>query len=103
MDCGFIPDEIEHARSGQHTYCEYRIFGTLTLVLCNICFLEFDQYHPKFFGITSRGSIDSKHTEFIRQVEPIIKLGKCCDNCLRRLPFLEFVVNAREYHASGNE
>ncbi|WP_425614454.1 hypothetical protein NA78x_004323 [Anatilimnocola sp. NA78] len=103
MDGGLIPDELEHARSARHTYCEYRIFGSLMLVLCNICFLEFDQYDPKFLGIATRGRIDFNDIEFVRQVEPIIKPGKYCASCLRRLPFLEFVASARDLHGVQRE
>ena len=51
MDCGHFEEEIEHALSGKHTYAELRIFGDLTLVLCNFCMVDFGSYHPDFFGL----------------------------------------------------
>src|SRR5688572_17248489 len=51
MDCGHVPQELEHLREGQHTYAEYRIFGPLSLVLCDFCQVDFDSYDPAYFGL----------------------------------------------------
>src|SRR5688572_29956744 len=99
MDCGFDPKEIEHARQGIHTYAEYRIFGNLSLVLCNFCQCDFSSISPGYFGLPGRARIGLGYWEFIRDVEPVITKDKCCPQCKHRLPFLEFVVRARELHS----
>ena len=101
MDCGFDRTEIEHARAGMHTYAEYRIFGRLSLVLCNFCHVDFSSYDPTFFGLQSGSRIDICRWEFVREAPPIIAKDKCCVKCGYRLPFLEFVAQARELHAEN--
>ena len=101
MDCGFYPEEIEHALAGMHTYAEYRIFGDLSLVLCSFCDADFASYDPTFFGLPrgNRIGLDRPQGwEFVRAVPPVITKDKCCANCGYRLPFLEFVARARELH-----
>lgn len=102
MGCGFDPEEIKHARAGIHHYAEYRIFGDLSLVLCNFCQCDFSSYDPTFFGLprgTRVGMERPRGWEFVREVEPVITKDKCCIHCKRRLPFLEFVADARELHS----
>jgi len=101
MVCGSIPGETEHARSGRHTFAEYRVFGELSLVLCNYCECDFSSFDPGFFGLARGkrvGPLESKDWRFVRDIPPAIVQDKCCPNCLYRLPFLEFVVRARELH-----
>ena len=99
MECGSDPREIDEARAGEHTYAEYRIFGDLSLVLCDFCQVDFTSYDPTFFGLPRGRRIGiMSGWQFIRDVEPVITLGKCCSLCGYRLPFLEFIVRARELH-----
>jgi hypothetical protein len=84
MDCGCDPTEIEHARSGQHTYAEYRIFGDLSLVLCDFCRVDFSSYDWTFFGLphgTRVGMEKPRGWQFVRDVQPVIKKDKCCPKC----------------------
>ena len=102
MDCGCHPTEVEHARQGKHTYAEYRIFGDLSLVLCNFCQVDFTSYDPTFFNLPreKRIGLGEKGFQFVREVQPVVTKGKCCPQCRLPLPFLEFVVRAREFHDS---
>ena len=102
MDCGSIPREIDEARAGKHTYAEYRIFGELSLVLCNFCQADFSSYDPTFFGLPrgTRVGLESGW-QFVRDVQPVITNDKCCAKCGYRLPFLEFIVHARELHSQS--
>ena len=99
MDCGSVPQEIEHARQGKHKYAEYRIFGDLSLVLCDFCQVDFSSYDPTFFGLPMGTRVGMERGwQFVRDVEPVITKDKCCTKCGYRLPFLEFVARARELH-----
>jgi hypothetical protein len=100
MDCGSNPKEIEHARAGIHTFAEYRIFGDLSLVLCNFCQVDFGSYDPTFFGLPRGTRVGMEcGWDFVRDVQPVITKDKCCPKCGHRLPFLEFVIHARELHS----
>ena len=103
MDCGFHPIDIEDARSGRHTYAEYRIFGDLSLVLCSFCQFDFCSYDPTFFGLPRGTHLEMQRRDwvFVRDVQPVITKDKCCVHCEYRLPFLEFVARARELHSEG--
>ena len=103
VECGSIPREIDEARAGKHTYAEYRIFGELSLVLCNFCQVDFSSIDPTFFGL-SRGTRVGLESgwQFVRDVQPVITNDKCCPKCGYRLPFLEFIVHARELHSQSN-
>lgn len=101
MHFGFDPQEIEHAQIGKHAYAEYRIFGDLSLVLCNFCQCDFSSYDPTFFGLprgTRVGMDGPRGWEFVREVQPVITKDKCCTHCGYRLPFLKFVARERELH-----
>jgi len=99
MECGSDPREIEEARAGQHTYAEYRIFGELSLVLCDFCQADFSSYDPTFFGLVPGQRVGMEHGWiFVRDVQPVLTKDKCCPSCGYRLPFLEFIVHARELH-----
>ena len=100
MDCGHDPTEVEHTRAGKHTYAEYRVFGDLTLVLCNFCEVDFTSYDPTYFGLSrlTRIGLGERGWQFIRDVPPTVAKDKCCAACGHRLPFLEFVLYARELH-----
>ena len=100
MDCGPTPAGLEDARAGKHTYAEYRIFGDLSLVLCDICQVDFASYDPTFFGLPRGTPIGMRQQEwqFIHDVPVTITKDKCCTACGYRLPFLWFVLHARELH-----
>ena len=94
MECGFDPKEIEHARAGIHTYAEYRIFGDLTLVLCDFCQCDFSSYDPTFFGlprgtrvgmertarvgVCSRGSAGHHQRQMLRPLSPSATIPGVC-------------------------
>ena len=103
MECGSNPREIEDVRAGKHTYAEYRIFGKLSLVLCNICQADFSSYDPTYFGLPHgrRVGLENRRWEFVRDVQPVITKDKCCVKCGYRLPFLEFIVRARELNSES--
>jgi hypothetical protein len=103
MECGSGPREIDEALTGEHTFAEYRIFGELSLVLCNFCQADFSSYDPTFFGLPlgTRVGLENGRWEFVRDVQPVITKDKCCPKCGYRLPFLEFIVRARELHSQS--
>jgi hypothetical protein len=100
MDCGSTPAGLEDAHAGKHTYAEYRIFGDLSLVLCDFCKFDFTSYDPTFFGLPRGTRIGLRELEwqFIRDVPLTITKDKCCTACGYRLPFLKFVLQARELY-----
>jgi hypothetical protein len=100
MNCGHAEHEIEHALSSEHTYAEWRIFGDLTLVLCNICMLDFGSFHPEFFGLPRSAKIGYEKMHFVRSIDEIyIGKDKYCSACGARLAFLKFVADARALHS----
>jgi hypothetical protein len=102
MDCGLNSQEIEHARAGVHAYAEYQIFGELSLILCNFCAHDFSSYDPTFFGLprgARLGMAESRSWTFVRDVQPCVVKDKCCNHCHYRLPFLQFVLLAREINS----
>jgi hypothetical protein len=100
MNCGAIPHEIEHALSGKHTYAEFRIFGDLTLVLCDFCMLDFGSYYPEYFGLPKDARIGYGNMAFVRAVDEVnIGKDKYCPDCGERLAFLKVVAQARALHA----
>lgn len=99
MECGNIPQEIEHALAGKHTYAEMRTFGDLSLVLCDFCKVDFGSYDPTFFGLPRDARIGYEKMQFLRTVDHVfIGKDKYCSQCGFRLPFLRFVRQARELH-----
>jgi hypothetical protein len=64
--------------------------------------VDFSSYDPTFFGL-SRGRRVGLESgwQFVRDVEPVITKDKCCSNCGFRLPFLQFVADARELHGAA--
>ncbi len=103
MECGHLEQEIEHALAGKHTYAEMRIFGHLTLVLCNFCMVDFGSYQPDFFGLPLNAKIGFQKMQFVKEIDKIeITKDKVCPACEHRLQFLEFLVAARELHAKLN-
>jgi hypothetical protein len=102
MDCGHDPQEVEHARAGRHTYAEYRIFGELSLVLCDFCQVDFGSYDPTWFGLPrgTRIGFGERDWQLIRSVSPTTTRGRCCAACGHRLSFLEFVLQARALHGT---
>jgi hypothetical protein len=102
MECGLIPAETERAKTGKRTYAEYRIFGDLSLVLCDTCQVDFGSSDPTFFGLPPKTRVGMERPrgwQFVRVVAPVVAKDKCCLRCGFRLPFLEFVAKARTLHS----
>jgi len=95
MDCGHV---VELHPAGKYTYAEYRLFGDLSLVLCDFCHIDFASYEPTYFGLPrgERLYMAMKHWQHLRDVPWAITKDKFCAACGHRLPFLEFVLRARE-------
>ena len=51
MDCGHDPTELQHFAEHCHSYAEYRILDSLSLVLCSFCQVDFGSYDPTYFGL----------------------------------------------------
>ena len=95
-ECGHLEEEIEHARNGQHTYAEMRIFGDLSLILCDFCQVDFGSYEPEFFGLPPKTEIGFQKMQILRWIEDhSIQKDKVCPECHHRIQFLEFVSQAR--------
>ena len=102
MECGHLPQEIEHALSGKHSCAEMRIFGDLTLVLCNFCQVDFGSIDPQYFGLPKNSVIGFQKVQFVRNVmETGVTRDKVCPNCNHRSRFLRFVQAARELNSDG--
>jgi hypothetical protein len=99
MECGARPNEIEHCLRGVHTYAELRIFGGLSLVLCNSCMVDFGSQDPRDFGLPSRARIGFDEMQVARSIDARITKDKFCPKCERRLALLEFLASARDLHA----
>jgi hypothetical protein len=96
MECGHLPEEIEHALCGRHTYTEVRIFGELSLILCDFCQVDFSSYDPEFFGLPKHTKIGLGSMNFVRPIdEVVITQDKYCPSCHYRLAFLKFLAQAR--------
>lgn len=102
MECGNVSEEIEHALAGKHTYAEMRIFGDLSLILCDFCQVDFGSFHPEFFGLPKDAHIGYGKMQFLRSIKNVrINKDKVCPKCGYRLPFLKFVQQARELYGSS--
>ncbi len=103
FECGHLEQEIEHALAGKHTYAELRVFGDLTLVLCNFCMVDFGSYHPEFFGLPHNADIGFKQMQLVGELGKIeITKDTYCPTCGHRIQFLDFLVAARELHSKAN-
>jgi hypothetical protein len=103
MECGNIPEEIEHALAGKHSYAEMRIFGDLTLVLCDFCQVDFGSSDPTYFGLPRDAKIGYEKMQYLKTVEEVfIGKDKYCPQCGYRLSFLKFVQQARDLHKNHN-
>ena len=71
MECGSLPEEIEHARAGKHSYAEMSIFSDLSLVLCNFCQVDFGSFKPEMFGLPSESRIGYGKMQFVREVTDV--------------------------------
>ncbi len=101
MDCGHKPQELHHFAERRHDYAEYRIFGALSLVLCDFCRVDFGSSDPTFFGLPAGARRGFEHLSFVRTVAPPPHtFDKVCLECYRRLCFLQFAAAARELHGS---
>jgi hypothetical protein len=96
-ECGHLDEEIKHFKS--HKYSEMRIFGNLSLILCNFCQVDFGSFNPEFFGLSRKSKIGFEKMQFVNSVENVsIVLDKFCPECHHRIQFLKFVADARELH-----
>ena len=101
MDCGHLPEELQHFAAGRHTFAEFRIFGELSLILCDFCQVDFGSYDPTYFGLPSTSKVGYEHMSLVCDIfPPAHTFDKICPDCKRRLRFLEFVSAARELHRS---
>ncbi|MBH1969615.1 hypothetical protein FK216_00210 [Moraxellaceae bacterium AER2_44_116] len=99
MECGHSPVELQHALFGQHRYAEMRIFGELTLILCDFCLVDFGSFNAELFGLPKNTRIGYEKMQFLRDIEDIyITKDKICPSCNYRLPFLSFIKKAQELH-----
>ena len=103
MECGADPAELDHARTGQHTYAIYRIFGKFELALCNFCQVDFSSYDPQFFGLTRKRKAGVGHNfDFVKDLKDLsIRKDKWCPKCGFRIGFLRFVLAAREANSKS--
>ena len=102
MDCGWDPTELEHLEKGEHTYAEYRLFGDLTLVLCDFCRVDFMSYDPTYFGLPPKARLP--YPELLRQIEkPAPGKDKWCPEGHGRLSFIEFLMAARELNGKRTQ
>lgn len=100
-ECGSDPQELEHFAAGKHGYAEYEVFPRLRLILCDFCAVDFSSCDPAFFGLPPQTRLGLGHMSLMRCIEnPTITKDKCCPNCGFRLPFLRFVHEARQRHAT---
>jgi len=99
---GGQPQELDHFGDGRHTYAEMRIFGNLSLVLCDFCQVDFGSFDPQFFGLPRGTRIGFGKMEFVRRVENLgLGKDKWCPQCGYRLAFLRFVAESRQLHSRG--
>ena len=103
-ECGHLGEEIEHAGSGRHTYAEMRIFGDLSLILCDFCQVDFGSHDPETFGLPPKTVIGFQKMQFVRSIDDCtIKKDKICPDCHHRVQFLTFVAHVRELHQQEDE
>lgn len=101
--CGGDPKEIEHFEQGMHSYKEYAVFPPLTLVLCNICDVDFGSFDPAFFGLSRGARIGFERMTLVGSVkDACVSKDKFCASCGYRLAFLRFVAKAREQHGQAS-
>src|SRR5262245_22994042 len=92
MECGAFPEELQHFAEGRHTYAEYRIFGELSLVLCNFCQVDFGSNDPRYFGLAENVRIGFEKMSLVRNVDPSpVTYDQVCPVCKHRLAYLRFV------------
>ena len=97
MECGHLEEEIAHFET--HTYSEMKIFGELSLILCNFCQVDFGSYDPEFFGLPPKTDLGFHKMQFVHSIDNLsIKKDKFCPECHHRIQFLIFVSQARELH-----
>ena len=101
MDCGHDLQELQHFAEARHTYAEYRIFESLSLVLCSFCRIDFGSYDPTYFGLPASARIGFERMSFVCDVVP--------PPCSRRSPLLmslqEFAsfVSRRSFHVARQQ
>lgn len=95
-DCGGIEEEIDHFKSGIHTYTLYEIYDGLTLQLCNFCDVDFGSYKSEYLGLPKHKRIGYENFKVLESVEnPCIQITKYCPECNKGLKFLNFLRELR--------
>lgn len=96
-DCGAVPGEIEQFQKGAHEYSEWEVFDGLTVVLCDVCCLDFESCDPTYFGLPKGTNIGIDKMRQLRKLYDlsIVKDGYCPE-CRKRFAFLKFVAKTRE-------
>lgn len=93
--CGAIPQELEHFRSGEHSFCEYEFLWGHRIVLCDICALT--PWDPEYFGLPRETKLSWKDLHLLRRLDnPSLALDKFCPSCGLRMKYLTFVQKVRE-------
>lgn len=95
MDCGALPEELEHLKEGKHTYAEFDIVFGLKLILCNFCQVDFGSYKPETWGFSDNRRIGYGNMNFLREIKPEISKTKFCANCGHSLSFLKFLAKVK--------
>jgi hypothetical protein len=99
-ECGAVPQELEHFKSGKHSYAEYEVFPQLELTLCHFCDVDFGSRDPTFFGLPRSARIGYEFMRLVQPIqEPTLGKDKFCPSCNLRLSSLRFVHEARQQHA----
>ncbi len=106
-DCGHLPEEVEHFRSGRHEYRLVSAFGE-RMVLCDFCVVDFGSYEPGFFGLppSTRIGLGTQHLVVMEPVlAPQLSKDAHCEGCSRRLKFLTWLEAVRRRHEGeeGNQ
>ncbi|PSR52108.1 hypothetical protein AHMF7605_00515 [Adhaeribacter arboris] len=96
-DCGHLPIEIEHFKSGIHIYRIYDVYKGLRLQLCDFCTLDFGSYRSEYLGFDHNKRLGFDQFNFVQELTtPDLEKDKYCPDCAKRLKFLNFIHNLRE-------
>ena len=99
--CGAVSTEIEHAREGQHTYAEYKVFDDVSMVLCDFCQVDIGSIHPEYWGTSNIQRISFTDLRLVRQVDDLhIGRDKYCPECGDRLALLVALKKIRDLNAT---
>ncbi len=102
-DCGWnVPTELEHLRTGMHTYATHEVHKGLRLTLCNFCLVDFGSYHPGYFGFKHGERLYLNEFHFVKTLQHSQpEWDKFCPACSSRLKFLKFLKAIRDLNSSN--